>query len=214
MPSWVVVVVIALIARALFGVLSKKREPDTKSSKSSSPGTPVANETGQNKGMSPLRAGAGAKSAQNLCPICNHSVSRVIRDDAIDLTFPLCAKKHECQRCGCQWTPTYSRFSIAVFVVLCLASAVIVFFIDDSVYIHGRINDVSSDDKPIVFAGVIFSMAAGSWGLINVLALIRDPKMQITRNGVWPLLPDKLTPQAGGTVAESNVKKNEGQGPP
>jgi hypothetical protein len=77
-------------------------------------------------------------------------------------------------------------------------------------------DNVNSNDKPIALAGVLFSFAAGSVGLLNafflIISLIRTPKDIITRKGVWPPSPDKLTPQAGGTVAQPNVKKNEGQG--
>jgi hypothetical protein len=148
------------------------------------------------------------KTGHNLCPTCNYTVSHVVKGSP----FPFYFKDRECQRCGCQWTPAYSRFSIAVFTVICLGAAVIVLLIDDSVYIHGNINAVSSDDKPIAMGGVFFTMAAFLVGIVDGFMLLRDPKVEIQRKGVWPPPPDKLTPQAGGTVGQSKMKKNEGQG--
>jgi hypothetical protein len=171
LPTWIIVVVIALLARTLFRVMSQKKP----------------------------------------CPVCNHTISKVISDQGYMLLFPF--TKRKCQQCGSEWIPAYSRLSRAVFVVFALGSAAIVFYLDDSVYIHGRINDVSSDDKPIVFAGVFFSLIAGSLGLINSFLLLPAPKVEISHKGVWTPSPDKLTPETGGAVAQSNLKTNERRDP-
>jgi hypothetical protein len=139
-----------------------------------------------------------------LCPICNNTVSRAVSGSIFYF------KEQECQRCGSQWTPAYSRLRIGVFVVLCFAVAAIALYVADSVWIHGRWNDVREEDKPIPLTLSLVSMAAGSWGLLHTLLLLRTPRVQISRTGVWP--PSPVAAQSGGTVVQPNVKSNEGRG--
>lgn len=165
-----------------------------------------------------LSTDAAAKSGQKLCPVCKHSVNRCMTASDWWVTFFPFLSLYECQRCKSQWTPAINRNKTAGLAVLGLIGAVIVFLFVDSAYIHGRgMENVNSNDKPIALAGVIFSLAAGSVGLLNVffliISLIRTPTDIIQRKGAWPPSPDKPTSQADGTVAQSNVKKNEGQDP-
>jgi hypothetical protein len=168
--------------------------------------TAVASASEESEGGAFRLSGLAATSGLKRCPICNHAASQVVSGSLFYF------KERECQRCGCQWTPAYSRLSIGVFVALCLASASIVMFIDDNVYIHGNMNAVSDDDKPIALAGVFFSMAAGCWGLLNGLLMFHTPKVQILRPAVRPHSASKPTPQAEGKIAQSNVKTKEGEG--
>jgi hypothetical protein len=138
-----------------------------------------------------------------LCPICDHNISRV-------QSSPLYIKDRVCQRCGTLWTPAYGRLSIAIFAILCLASSVLVMFLDDRMYIHGNMNAVSSDNKPIALAGALFALAAGVWGLLHLLFLIRTPAVQILRAGVWP--PSPVAPQSEGTVVQADLKSDEVRG--
>jgi hypothetical protein len=137
------------------------------------------------------------------CPICDHNVSRV-------QSSLLYMRDRVCQRCGTVWTPAYSRRSIGIFAILCLASSVLVVFLDDRIYIHGNMNNVSSDDLPITLAGVLFSLFTGVWGLLHALFLFRTPRVQILRAGVWP--PSAAVQESEDTVVQADVKSNEARG--
>jgi hypothetical protein len=136
------------------------------------------------------------------CPICGHNVSRV-------QSSLLYMKDRVCQRCGTLWTPAYSRLSIATFAILSLSSSILVMFLDDRIYLHGNMNAVSSDNKPIALAGVVFSLAACVWGLLHLLFLVRTPAIQILRAGVWP--PSPVAPQSESDVVQAAPKTNEAQ---
>jgi len=138
-----------------------------------------------------------------LCPVCDHTASRPVSG----LIFPLA--EQECQRCGSQWAPAHSRLSIAAFVIFCLTSAIILVFIDDSVYIHGNMSAVNGDDKLIATAMVLVAVVVGGWGLVSALFLLRSPEIRISRRATWPPSPNGVIPQAGKTLVESGAKSDE-----